>query len=110
MTSNNVIIGTAATIYFGILGLFLYVGVWESKQPIEELKKCPVSRVEYSSGRSELGFSSGAHRIFIKGETKPVYLSENKDLITEGRLIDLKVRKGFPLFGEHLDGEILESE
>ncbi|MBS3075736.1 hypothetical protein J4429_04725 [Candidatus Pacearchaeota archaeon] len=93
---------TALAAYLGVLGFFGYVHLWERNQPVQEFRDRKVSKVEHCGGRNEFGFSSGIYKIFVNEETRPIYLDYNPK-IKKGDLVNLKVRRGFPMLEDHLD-------
>jgi len=92
------------TVFFG------YVKIWEYNQPKQKISKAVVSSIESYEYTNDLHFSSRGKKIYIAGKDESIIfpLKHWDDTVGEGDTIDLVVRKSFPLFGNKLDGLIID--
>ncbi|MBU4284393.1 MAG: hypothetical protein KJ968_04760 [Nanoarchaeota archaeon] len=97
-------------VYIGLTVFFGYAKIWEHNQPKQKISKAVVSSIESYEYTNDLHFSSRGKEIYIQGENKPIIFPRKfwDDTVREGDTIDLVVRKGFPLFGNKLDGLIID--
>ena len=102
--------------FIGVAGLGAYARIWESRQPEREIKNVIVENITPYEHANDIHWDSKGFLVFIKGEKMPIDVpSKNihclkEDYpIKEKDMVNLIVRRSFPLFGDELDGLYLEN-
>ena len=102
-----VIYGLLMVSLMGMLVIVVYARIWERMQPSQEINGAIVRSIKpYHHGGGDLHWTTRGNRIYIEGEDRPIdFPSKNwDDTVKEGDVVDLVVRKSFPLFKDELDG------
>ena len=106
---ENCAVAGVVAFYTGLFAFGAYVGNWEKSQPKYQMSNVRVSSIKRSTFYNDLHIGIFEQYRVKTDDKKTIYFPTDKwdETVKEGDLVDMVVKRNYPLLEESFDGEYI---